>query len=788
MDKVAGFIVRHSKKIIALTIIINLIALASLIRARIDVSVESFFNLGDKYTQALNRITKKYGGTDIVQVVISSKASLLTEKNILAIWKYQKQITSIKGVVSAISFIPQTIPATYPPLKTNENALKKYYERVAKIVSQGGGLLPLFISRDKKTAIVQVRLRENEDKYKILREIKSTPKPNGMDARYTGTVVIYDTLWHVLLKILLVLPPAVIIILLTIFYLNVRDRKHTLFALLPAGFGALWVFGTIFWLGIPLNLILIVTPIFVIIMGSADGLHFVIHYLENINTLKNTLKPDINGKPRATRNLKTPDSPRISEPSQISENLRVPENSHVSENLQTPKHPHAKESLKHKEKIVLTKALREKTLKEKAIAKTLQEVGIPMILTSLTTMLGFISLAVSKILALKYLGIFTAIGIAYAGIVSWFFLPAILSLTTPRVKFERKKLGEHILVWLDWLIKHPVLPVSFFLLIVILSAIAIPRLKVYSDQLLFFKKHSRIRKDFAYVEKKFGSSQPVVGEIKLNAELWNRGEMQRIYNIERNMEKIKGIYRVYSIIDALKWSYEIQVKKEGFPPPLLVRLMLKMFPQSKNMVKDKGLLIFIITKDWNNESADKLMQYASKHKNLTITGIPILFARLNELVVETQKKSFVITFIGIFFMLLLLYRNLKYALVSMIPISITVTGIYGLLYITQFNLNLLTVTMSSIAIGVGIDYAIHFVYLIDFYKKRGYKSYVEEAMKSSGIPILANALGISTGMIAMFLSPLRIHFQVGVVMIFAMLVSSVSTLTIIPLFFKAKKG
>ncbi len=731
MEKVARFIVTHSKKIIALTIIINLIALASLIRARIDVSVESFFNLGDKYTQALTRITKKYGGTDIVQVVISSKDSLLTEKNILTLWKYQKKLASIDGVVSAISFIPQTIPATYPPLKTNEKLLKKYYKRVAKIVSKGGGVIPLFMSQDKKTAIVQVRLKGNEDKYKLLREIKSIPNPANTRVRYTGTVVIYDTLWHVLLRILLVLPPAVIIILLTIFYLNVRDKKHTLFALLPAGFGALWVFGTIFWLGIPLNLILIVTPIFVIIMGSADGLHFVIHYLENINILSG----EAGGKPKTS---------------------------------ETEQHQTTPESI----------------LKEKAIAQTLQEVGIPMILTSLTTMLGFLSLAISKILALRYLGLFTAIGIAYAGIVSWFFLPAILSLTTPKVNFQRKKLGEHILVWLNWLIKHPILPVSIFLLIVVLSAIAIFHLQVYSDQLLFFKQHSQIRRDFAYVEEKFGSSQPVIGEIKLNKELWDKEEIRRIYNIERDMEKIDGVYRVYSLIEALKWSYEIQVKKEGFPPPPLVRLMLKMFPQSQNMVKDKGLLLFIVTRNWSDESANRLIKYASKHKDLTITGVPILFARLNELVVETQKKSFVITFVGIFLMLLILYRNLKYALVSMIPISITVTGIYGLLYITQFNLNLLTVTMSSIAIGVGIDYAIHFVYLIDYYKKRGYSSYVNEAMQSSGIPILANALGISAGMLAMFLSPLRIHFQVGIVMIFAMLVSSVSTLTIIPLFFK----
>ena len=114
------------------------------------------------------------------------------------------------------------------------------------------------------------------------------------------------------------------------------------------------------------------------------------------------------------------------------------------------------------------------------------------------------------------------------------------------------------------------------------------------------------------------------------------------------------------------------------------------------------------------------------------------------------------------------------------------TGIYGLLYITGFNLNILTVTMSSIAIGVGIDYAIHFMYLIKYFKEKDSRSCVDDAIHSAGIPILANALGIASGMVVLFFSPLRIHFQVAVVMIFAMIVSSVSTLTIIPLFFEER--
>ncbi|GEM_PF-1228137 len=743
MKRIAHFITRNSKKIIVITLILNMAAAISLIRAKIDVSVQAFFNIDDRYTEELKRITEKYGGTDTIEIVVTSEEDLTTKKNLLELWRYYTKILAIDGVASVITFIPPVIPGSYPPLKTSEKVLKKYHAKISKMIEEDvgkdRGFSALFISKDRKSGIIQVRLKakEGRNKYETLWKIKAVEKPDDMNVRYTGSVVIYDTLLHTLLKILLVLPPSVFSVLFIVFYLNVRNRRCTLFALLPAALSALWVFGTIFWSGLALNLILVITPIFVMIMGSADGLHFVIHFLENYFQLSHASGRENNN---------------------TSKIIEIEDNN-----------------------------TGDARLKEAAIAKTLEQVGIPMIITSVTTMVGFLSLSFSRIAALRNLGLFAAVGISYAGIISWFFLPALLShITIPEGK-RKKKLGEQVLKLLDRLNRKPIIPICFFSLVVLLSIMAIPRLTVYSDQLLFFKKHSAIRKDFAFVEKKFGSSEPLIGEVKIKGKLSDRGRMEEIYKLERKLEGMEGIYRVYSIVDILKWNYEKQVKKEGFPPPMLVRLMLKLFPETRRMISKNGVLLFMITRDWNTERADKLLEFVKHEKDLTITGIPILFTRLNELVVETQKSSLLITSIGIFLILLFLYRNLKNALVSMIPIYITVTGIYGLLYITGFNLNILTVTMSSIAIGVGIDYAIHFVFLLDYFKERDSKTFIRDAMHSSGIPILANALGITFGMLVLFLSPLRVHFQVAVVMIFAMLVSSISTLTIIPLFFKNVK-
>jgi predicted RND superfamily exporter protein len=124
----------------------------------------------------------------------------------------------------------------------------------------------------------------------------------------------------------------------------------------------------------------------------------------------------------------------------------------------------------------------------------------------------------------------------------------------------------------------------------------------------------------------------------------------------------------------------------------------------------------------------------------------------------------------------------------MLPIAVTVIGINGLLYFTGFHLNILTATISSIAIGVGIDYAIHLIFAINFHKRKAVPEYCIRAIRTTGIPILANAMGIGIGILSLLFSPLRLHVQAAAVISFAMVASSLGALILIPAFFPAGLG
>ncbi|GAI63828.1 unnamed protein product, partial [marine sediment metagenome] len=62
---------------------------------------------------------------------------------------------------------------------------------------------------------------------------------------------------------------------------------------------------------------------------------------------------------------------------------------------------------------------------------------------------------------------------------------------------------------------------------------------------------------------------------------------------------------------------------------------------------------------------------------------------------------------------------IKAALIAMLPIVITIAAILCMLSITDFNLNIVTANLSAIAVGVGVDYAIHLISGIYYFRKQG---------------------------------------------------------------------
>jgi predicted RND superfamily exporter protein len=331
-----------------------------------------------------------------------------------------------------------------------------------------------------------------------------------------------------------------------------------------------------------------------------------------------------------------------------------------------------------------------------------------------------------------------------------------------------------------------------FLAIVAISAFNIPRLDVVSNQLMFFKEGSQIRQTFDKVEKYFGGALYLVGEIVADrgvGTLRDYNFAEDVLDMERDMERLPGVKSVLSIFDMIVGINEMVTGRDEYPEsPLVIRRFLMQIDDEDMAawVSDDGLRMMIRTEDLESVDMDKLGIFVAEHPEIRlISGMPVLFEEMNRLVAQSQIRSLGLALALIFIMLLVTIRRFGAALIALIPIVITITAILGMLVMTGFNLNILTANLSAIAVGVGVDYSIHLISGIYYFRKRGLGrgESVDSALSSLSRPILANAFGLAIGLSVLFFSPLRIHMQAASVMWVAMVVSSMAALLLIPIFY-----
>jgi len=722
VERIANFVYKWSKPIIILVAILNIIALASFFRFSLDTDFLSFFSKGNPRAIEYDQLNEKYQVGEIVLVLIEQDNSLLEEENLQSVFRLQQDIEEIDGISQVQSFMPSDFPLRNNVIPVTEEFIARHYDLLEDFIRDKYFLAEQFLSADNSKGAIVATLEVDAvagDVLEALEEIVQSEE--NLTLSLAGDEVIKDTLWNYLIRIVFILPPCAILLVMVVFFLVIRKRRFTILAMIPAGFAALWTFGTIFWSGQQLNLVTVISPIFILVMGSADGLHYVTHFMDNM--------------------------PKYSDRRQLT-------------------------------------------------VETMGMVGMPIFLTTITTMAGFASLAWSDVLPMRQMGIFVSLGIGYAGLLSLFFLPAILSrmeLPETHPQVQESSLARLVLA----VSRHRALIVVSFLVIVLVSAFYIPRLEVVSNQLMFFREDSEIRQTFDRVEKHFGGALPLTAEIVADRgidTLRDYNFAEDILDAERELERLPGIESAVPLFDMVVSINEMITGQTDYPenPRFIQRLLRQIDDEDlKIWVSDDGLRMMIRTEDIGSIDIDRLEEFVAEHPDIrTITGMPVLFDEMNRLVVQSQIQSLGLALVLIFIMLLVTIRRFGAAVIALIPIVITIIAILGMLTITKFNLNILTANLSAISIGVGVDYAIHLISGIYYFRKRGLGNIesVDSALASLSKPILANAFGLAIGLSVLFFSPLRIHMQAASVMWVAMMVSSMAALFLIPIFYARKRS
>jgi predicted RND superfamily exporter protein len=393
-----------------------------------------------------------------------------------------------------------------------------------------------------------------------------------------------------------------------------------------------------------------------------------------------------------------------------------------------------------------------------------------MILTTISTAAGFLSLTFTDVRPIRQMGAFAATGIVFAGIISFFSLPALLSRITVEAKHHTALLGPRVTAGLKRLVVTRVPAIVLTVGLVAFVAFTIPQLTVNSDQLFFFKSNDPVREAFNRTEELFGGATPLTGEFVFDPAEGVSG-LAAVAALSQEMEALPGVRKVFSVADIA-----VALSPEQVQAALSGDLELPV----GNLVSDDGLRFTLLPSDFTNEDLQGWLDFVDENDEVRVlTGMPIIWDEIARMVLRAQVVSLAVAFALVFIMLMAAYRRFRETIVSLVPVALTIATLLGFIAVSGIQLNLLTAIISSIVLGVGIDYSIHFIAAIDNARGEG-DGYVLRAIDRAGRPIVANALGIAIALSALWLSPLAIHPQVSMMMWVSMITAALAALTVIP--------
>ncbi len=153
-----------------------------------------------------------------------------------------------------------------------------------------------------------------------------------------------------------------------------------------------------------------------------------------------------------------------------------------------------------------------------------------------------------------------------------------------------------------------------------------------------------------------------------------------------------------------------------------------------------------------------------------------------DVMVSGMLTSLLSAFGVVFVMMALLFRSIRLGVLAMVPLSVTILGVYGIIGWIGKDYDMPIAVLSSLTLGLSVDFAIHFIERTRALL-RASGSFAETSRQIFEEParaIARNAIVIAIGFTPLFFAPLVPYITVGAFMAAIMALSGVTTLIVLP--------
>ena len=427
---------------------------------------------------------------------------------------------------------------------------------------------------------------------------------------------------------------------------------------------------------------------------------------------------------------------------------------------------------------------------DQAIKMAYQKTGVPILLTSITTMSAMIVIAMSGLGHFVAFGVSSAIGVLLAFLFTLLIFPILLDFWHPYKNSKSKNINRPVLIFfisrlvnflhsilkstgISWLLTAAWLPkllsrvpefsfklripiIVCFLLLLAICGIGISRLTIDTNLLELFKEDTKLIKTYNIVDQKMAGtgSMEIMIDLQSSNGFTDVNVLETISKFQNLMEtKYEShVVRTYSLSDIV-----IQVNKtlggneNGYSLPgnsIAVVQLLSLFnnsnPEKRRRIVSDDFSQSHVTIQLRNASSSEYNQLFSdleidlkrtleplrpKYPEMDygVTGTYALMLQMGDVLAKSQYRSLSLAVIVISAILLVTLGSVSGGILSIIPNILPSVSAFGLMGLLGIPLDVDTLMIAPLIIGIAVDDTIHFVTHYRMNLSRGHK--VDAALK-----------------------------------------------------------
>ncbi|EJG1029856.1 MMPL family transporter [Vibrio parahaemolyticus] len=452
--------------------------------------------------------------------------------------------------------------------------------------------------------------------------------------------------------------------------------------------------------------------------------------------------------------------------------------------------------------------------KAQSIERSIALNFVPILITSVTTAIGFLMMNMSDSPVLRDFGNLSALGVMVACFLSVTLLPALLKLLPIHVKMETSQDQKHVMDHLgDFVVsqRRALLPLS--VAVIVVCASLIPLNKVNDESVEYFGQRNEFRQAADFMEERISGMTNISIAIKTNESQgiaapdflntigefssWLRDQPETdhvatladVYKrLNKNMHGDDEAYYLFPQERELAAQY-LLLYEMSLPYGLDLNNQINVDKSSIKMVLTVANLGSVELVDLENRIYQWFAEHAPQYQ-VVASSPSLMFAHIGETNMASMLSTLPITLVLISALLIFALRSVRLGLISLMPnIAPAVIG-FGLWALISGEINLGLSVVVTLTLGIVVDDAVHFLSKYQRARREGQtaEQAVRYAFHTVGRALWITTVVLVAGFSVLAMSSFRLNADMGqlsaIVIFIALVVDFLFLPTLLMLFDK----